>query len=127
MSLDIDRCEAHQNEQRQHAIEQFPILTAPSQDHEDGGHTDMTTGEGCCRLFARFVGAGHALIEKAFGIARNRECLIVGCKIVADVGECAIRNVVEACSQIIILWTCNGQEDENDVIDKERREDDKLK
>jgi len=127
MSLDIDGGEAHQNEQRQHAIEQLPVLTAPGQDHEDGGHADMTTGEGCRRLFARFMGTGHTLIEKALGIAWNGERLVVSSKVVADIGERAVGNVVETSSQVIILRSCDGQEDKDDIIDEERRKDDELR
>ena len=124
VSLDIDGGKTHQYKQRQHAIEQLPIATTPGQNHEDGSHTDMTAGESRCWSFARFVGTGHTLIEETFVVARYGKRLVVCDKVVADIGECAIRYVVESCGQVIILRTGDGQEDKDDVIDEERREDD---
>ena len=44
-----------------------------------------------------------------------------------DVGEYTLGDVVQTCCQIIILWSCDGQEDKNHIIDEERREDDKYR
>ena len=121
VSLDINCGETHQYEQRQHAIEQLPVGCTPSQNHEDGGHTDMTTGESRCRTFTCFMGILNHVVEEAVAITWHGERLSVGGKIGADIGEYAVGDVVETCSEIIILRSCYGQEDKDDVINEERR------
>ena len=126
VSLDIDGGKTHEHEQWQHAIEQQFVTTAPGQNHHNRRHADMTTGEGRCGLLARFVGTLHTLIEQTIAVAGHRQCLVVGGEVVANIGEDAVGNIIDACSQIIILWSCNGQEDKDDVEDEERRQEDKL-
>ena len=121
VSLNINGGQTHQYEQRQHDIEQQPVMSAPSQNHEDGGHADMTAGEGRCRTFACSMGILNHVVEEAVAIARHGERLSVGGKIGADIGEYAVGDVVETCSEIIILRSCYGQEDKDDVINEERR------
>ena len=127
MGLNINGGKTHEYEQRQQDIEQYSVTTAPCQYHQDRGHTDMTAGEGRCRLFARFVGTGHALVEKAVAITWYGECFVVGGEVIAYIGEVAVGNVIKTYSQIIVLWTCDGQEDEDDVKDEERREDNECR
>ena len=124
VGLNIDGGEAHQYEQWQHDIEQRPVMRAPSQNHKDGGHADMTAGEGCRRSFACCMGILYHVVEESVAIARHGKSLGMGGKVAADIGECAMGNVVETCCQVVILRSGDGQEDEDDVIDEKRRQDD---
>ncbi len=98
VGLDIDGGKTHEREQWQHAKEQQFVTTAPGQNHHNRRHADMTAGEGCCGLLARFVGTLHALIEQTVAVAGHRQCLIVGGEVVANIGEDAVGNIVDACS-----------------------------
>ena len=48
----------------------------------------------------------------------------MGGEIIADVGEYPLHDIVETCSVVIVLGTRHWQGYEDDVIDKERSEDD---
>ena len=85
----------------------------------------MTAGEGCRGTLASSMGTGHALVEETVAVAWHSQWLIVSGEEIMNVGEYAICDVIDSCGQIIILWSGNGQEDENQIIDEERREDDK--
>ena len=84
----------------------------------------MTAGEGCRGTLASSMGTGHALIEETVAVAWHIQWLIVSGEEIMNVGEYAICDVIDSCCQIIILWSGNGQEDENQIVDEERREDD---
>ena len=127
VSLDIDGGQTHQHEQWQHAVEEEFVTTAPGQNHEDGGDANVTAGEGCCGTFARIVGTLHQAVEETVAVARHVQCLIVGGEIIVDVGEDALRDALRTYCQIVILRPCDRQEDEDDVIDKERRENNELR
>jgi len=121
---DIDSGQTHQYEQREHAIEQNPIAATPGQNHEDGGYADMTAGEGSCGTFACSMGILYHVVEETVAIARHGQWLIVGGEIVVNIGKYALCDVLNACCQIIVLWTRDRQEDKHNVIDEERSQDD---
>ena len=87
----------------------------------------MTAWKGRCRLLTRFVSTGHALIKETIIPTRYGECLVVGGEVIAHIGKGTVGNVIKTCGQIIVLRPSDGQEDEDDVKDKERRQDDEFR
>ena len=125
MGLYVDGGKAHQDEEWNRTPEEQFIAAAPGQYHQDGGHADVTAWEGRCGTFAGIVGTHHALVEEAVCIAGYGQALLVGREVMAEVGEYTAGDIVNTCCQIIILRSCDGQQDEDDVINEERCEDDK--
>mgnify|MGYP007101831046 CR=1 FL=1 len=127
VGTDIDSGHAHQDVEWHDQPEQPAALGAPGKEQQDGGDAYMTAGEGCRGAFTGFVGTGYALVEEPVAVTRGRQRLVVGGKIVVKVGEYALSDVVQTCRRIIVLRSCNGQEDEDDVVDEERGEDDEYR
>ena len=127
VSLDIDGGQAHQYVKWRDTPEQRTAATAPGKDHQDGGDAYMTAGESCRRALTCGMGTGYTLVEVTIAVARHGQWLVVGGEVIVDVGEYTLGDVVQTCCQIIILWSCDGQEDKNHIIDEERREDDKYR
>ena len=48
-------------------------------------------------------------------------------EVVAHIRKHAVGDLVESCCQIIVLWTRDWQEDEDDVVDVEGAEDNELR
>ena len=52
VSLNVDRGKAHKHVEGHHAPEERLASRLPGQEHQDGGDTYMTAGEGCRGAFA---------------------------------------------------------------------------
>ena len=123
--LDVNGGEAHQHEEGQYAIEEFLVLGAPGEEEQDCTDAYMTAGEGGRGAFAGIVGGHHALVEESVAIAGDGQALTVRGEKVVHVGEHSVGDVIHTCGQIVVLWSCDGQRDEDDVVDEERSEYDK--
>ena len=124
MGAEIDRGKIHQDEAHHRERDKTLAACTPCQKGEDDGYADMTAGESGSGAFACFVGSLHQLVEESVRTARDGELVLMGGEIIADVGEYPLHDIVETCSVVIVLGTRHWQGYEDDVIDKERSEDD---
>ena len=127
MCLDINGGETHQDIEGHHAPEEGLAACAPGEEHQDGGDTHMTAGEGGCGALAGFVHTLHERVEETVAPTRGGGFLHVGGEVVAHIRKHALGDLVEPCCQIVVLWTGDWQEDEDDVIDEEGTEEDELR
>ena len=116
---------AHQYEERQYSVEKFLVFCAPSQKNQNGTDTHMAAGECGCRAFSGIVGTDHALVEKAVAISGNGKTLAVCSEEIVHIREYSVGDVIQTCSQIVVLRSRDRQCDEDDLVDEERSEYDK--
>ena len=127
MCLDVNRGETHQDVEGHHEPEERLATCAPSQEHQDGGDTYMTAGEGGCGSLACIVHTLHEGVEETVVPTRGSRFLHVGGEVVAYIREHTLGNLIEPCCQIVVLWPRDRQEDEDDVVDEEGGEENKLR
>lgn len=123
VGLDIDGGEAHQHVEWHHAPEEPLVAQSPGEEHQDGRYADMTAWEGGCGPLACGMGTLHEVVEETVAPPWHGERLLVGGEIMAQIGKHAGSDVLDAHGLIVVLGACDGQENEKDVIDEERRED----
>ncbi len=123
MGIYIDRGKTKQHVEGHENPEEAAVLGLPRQEYENGGNADMAAGEGSGRPFAGTVGINHHLIEWCRRVARCVHGLAHGLKIVMQVGEYTCCYFVQPYSRKVVLRTSHRQEDKNDIIYKERGED----
>jgi len=124
--LNIDGGTAKQEVEGEHAPHE-PAVGFACQDHQDGGHAHMRTGEGgrgtlargLCRLYQTEeesvdgIGVGHQ-----FGVVEE---------VVAHLGEMSGRGLHRGDGVEIELGSRDGQEYIYEVIDEEGAEDDETR
>jgi len=132
MGLNIESAEEKQDGKRQADEEDFLVFSLPCQPHDDGSHSNMTAGESGCRTFAGIVCNDKGLIHRTFLPSGNGqdEVAVVdielyGIKVITDIGEDALCNLVDTNSLEIELRSCHGQEDKDKIEQEERADNDK--
>ena len=126
MGLDIDCCQAHEYVERHHAPEEPLVTQSPCKEHEDCRDTHMAAGEGCRGSLTCRMGILHHVVEEPVAPSRHRKGFLMVGEIMTYIGEHPCCDILQAHGLIIILWSCDGQEDKDDVVDEKRREDDEL-
>ena len=87
----------------------------------------MTAGESCRGAFACVVGDIQQMIEESVGPSRCCHSFRVCQKPVAHIGKHSGGYLLRTHSQVIELGTRDGQQYEDEVIDKEGGEDDERR
>ena len=122
VSLDVDGGTAQEEVERQCAEEER-TSTTPKQQHEHGAHTHMARWEGRCRTFARLLCGFYQIAEESIGTRRDSEfCMIA--EVVAQMGKVTALNHFLSHGMEVILRSCHGQEEIDQVIEKEAGEHD---
>ena len=71
----------------------------------------MAAWEGGCGAFACIVHPLHERVEETVAPTRSGGFLHVGGEVVTHIREHALGYLIEPCCQIVVLWTCDWQED----------------
>ena len=127
MGLDIDRRHTQQHVDGQHTPEEVSVAQAPDEEHQDRRYAHMAAGKGCRGALTRIVGILHHVIEETVAPSGHRQTLLVGCEIIAYVREYTSGDAIDTYGLIVVLRACDGQEDEDDIVDEECREDDECR
>ena len=127
MSLDIDRCATEKEIERNECVEKSPVASVPHQEHTDGADTDVRTGKSSCRTLTRRLGIFHKSVKESIGITGTGQTILMKVEIIVHVREYSRRDIFHAHCLIIESGTGNGNENKDDVIDKESRQDDKRR
>ena len=127
VGVDVNRGKAQQDVERQEEIQQRAVFRRPYEEHQNGAYAHMAAWEGCRRAFSCGVGIGHYAVEEAVLIARTRQRILMGGEVVPQVGEVSARNLRQSYGVIVVLRPRDGQCYIYNVVDEERREDDKRR
>lgn len=125
MSPEVDGGDVDEQQEHQCQDEERFVARLPGQYRQDDGDAYMTAGEGGRGALARLVGGFQQLMEESVRITRDRQFVLMGGEVSADVREHTIGNIVESYHRIIILRSCDRQEYEDHVVNKERGENHK--
>ena len=121
MGADIDCGAAEERPEGQEEEEEAGGV-ATGEDEDDGGDADMAAGEGGRGALTGFLGASDELVEEAVGPARRRQGLEVGGEIGAEGREMARHDLRDAYGTEIVLGTCYGEKDVDEVEEEEGEE-----
>ena len=124
MGLDIYGGEAQQHVEWHHAPEEPLVAQSPDEEHQDGRYPHMAAGEGCRGALTCRMGILHHVIEETVAPAWHRQRFLMVGEVMPYIGEYASGDILQSCGLVVVLWSCDGQDDKDDVIDEERREDD---
>ena len=127
MGLDIDRRHTQQHVDGQHTPEEVSVAQAPDEEHQDRRYAHMAAGEGCRGALTRIVGILHHVIEESVAPSGHGQRLLMVNEIVTHIREDASCDIIQSYGLIVVLRACDGQEDEDDIIDEERHEDDECR
>ena len=119
MRHDVNRGETHEQEKRQHEIEQLAVPAVPRKQHEHGGYANVRAWECCCWTLSGIVCLLHKVIERTVCPARACHSLCMSAEIVVEVWEYAFCYVFKSYCMIVVLRACNRQVDEYHVICEE--------
>lgn len=117
--LDIDRGAAKQEIER-HQYGKQPFAATPCHDHKYGRNSHMRAGESGRGALTHLLGTLYQVIKQTLLVSRPGKQFLMIVEVIADGGEVALLGILQPDGGKIELGAGNGNEDINQVVDKER-------
>ena len=118
VGLDVDGGAAEEEIEGQSHVEET-VAVAPKEYHQDGAHAYMRRRESGRGTLAGGLGGFHKVVEEAVGTGRGCQFGMVA-EIVTKVREVACLNGIEAYSLEVVLRSCYGKEQIDEIIEEKR-------